>query len=307
MQNKILTIGIPTYNDHSGLRKVLTSIFSQTTPQMLTSDIEILVSDNSTDNKIEELLNSEFSNRNIVYIKNQKNIFYDRNIDQVLTKSTGLFCWTLSNNDPIEKDCLANLVKVINQNAEANHIFLDFEDNSVTKENTIKKFDNYPNFLEQNNYNVVGGLISQNIFNKKTLPQDRSKYFGNEWIHVSTFLEITADKPFIVIKNCLAKDPNNICQWANNGKGFTTFNKLFKLIKESNLGKVSKDKLLNAMVSDLPRNTASAKIWGLKFKMNNILILFKNYHQYPTKLISSLFIYLTPSSILILFKKWLKK
>ncbi len=303
---KKLTIGILSYNNPNDLKAVLQSIFSQLDDK-LTQEIEVLISDNSENFSIKEMLERYFDYKNIVYIKNIANIGFDRNVNQVIEKSTGKFCWTLSSNDIVDNGCIKRTLSVIDEYPDIGHICFDSGDNKITFDNNgVKLFKNYEDFLTNNDYQIIGGLISQNIFNKKYLPNDTAKYFDNHWIHLSIFLEITVNKPFIVIKNEFVIKPGGICTWAKNGHTFTTYTNLDSVVM--NLKKIGySDKCLNEyhkrFIKGLPHQVATARLYGLKLNKKSVSTLYKHSKNEKFIFILCFFILLIPVLVLKFFKK----
>ena len=105
----LLTIGIPTYNNPKGLERQLKNFVSQIKGKSLQGKVEIIVSDNSDNDETKHVIKSFLdTDIRLTYIKNPFNIGYDRNVDQVLSKSAGDYCWTLSDNDPVESNTKAS-------------------------------------------------------------------------------------------------------------------------------------------------------------------------------------------------------
>jgi glycosyltransferase involved in cell wall biosynthesis len=91
-----LTIGVPTFNRASELRKLLTSIEREN----FFSDVEILVSDNASQDDTQTVL-TYFSGKikNLRILINQKNLGFDGNILSLYQQATGKYIWFLSDDD----------------------------------------------------------------------------------------------------------------------------------------------------------------------------------------------------------------
>lgn len=113
MKDFILTIGIPTYNRPKKLKQCLISIEKQT----LTDDIEILISiDGSTDDTesvVKKFISS--SKFNIRYVKNKKNLGFDRNIINVYKNARGKYVWFLGDDDQMLTGGIKNIVKILKE------------------------------------------------------------------------------------------------------------------------------------------------------------------------------------------------
>lgn len=311
MDSKIkkLSIGIPTYNNPEGLNTELECILSQfkNNPR-LTEVVEILVSDNS-DNDKTQLAVSNFLEKipNLIYIKNKTNIGFDRNIDQILTRANGLFCWTLSDNDPILDGGIKKIVEFIDSNPDIAHILI----NTNESKNEVKIFENMESMLIENNYEIIGGLISRNIFNIKYLPVDRDRYYDNYWFHLSVALEVGSKNKVALIQNLLEiKQAGEECRWAKNGQTFTTYTNLHSIVMNlSNFG-YSKD-FLNIyhrnFIKGLPHQVATGKLYGLKFNKKSLRTLYKHSRRESGTFLLCLCILITPVFILNAAKNIWKK
>jgi glycosyltransferase involved in cell wall biosynthesis len=303
-----LSIGIPTYNNPTGLKKQLDNILTQLENSQVTKGtVEVFVSDNS-DNKDTSIQIGSFISKikNLEYIKNKENLGYDRNVDQILTKTKGMFCWLLSDNDPIDSDAIEKILNVIQENPDIGHILID---TSGKKEKSIV-FNNMEDAITAEGYEIPGGLVSSNIFNKKLLTFDRSKYYYNDWIHMATLLEACAKNKVILIPNIIEKDTDDNCRWAKNGKTFETYTHLQSIFND--LVKYGyTEGFVNVMnrkfIRGLPHQIVTAKLHGLKVTNKNIGVLYRNAKYNKPMFILCFLILIVPVSFLIIFKKIWKK
>lgn len=109
MKNKILTIGIPTFNRKE---RVLESI--KEIQKLIIQNIEILVIDNNsqdgTEEKIKELL---LHDSRISYIKNHQNIGGVANISKVLKKSQGTYIFLISDEDKVNIEFIEDIIPIL--------------------------------------------------------------------------------------------------------------------------------------------------------------------------------------------------
>lgn len=307
MLTKTLTIGIPTYNNPVGIKNQLEYYIKETQNNPISNKIEILVSDNSDDNKTKDIINSFVSKiPELTYIKNKRNIGFDRNVDQVLTMAKGTFCWTLSDNDLIKQGSIEKLVRFLENKEDVGHILM-YEKNNKNREQI---FENMESFIEQNNYKLIGGLISRNIFNTKFLPQNRSKYYDNWWFHVSLALEIGSQKRVSLMSTLLEESPEGVCSWAKNGTTFITYTSLHSIImnlKNFNYSKEFLETYHIDFIRNLPHQIVTARLYGLKCTKKNIKILYKSTKENKFIFILGVFILVTPIFILKIARKVWKK
>ncbi len=270
-----LTIGILTYNNPLSLQAEVACVLSQLAQDKELGDkVEVLVSDNSENNETQELIALHFANvEHLTYIKNEKNIGYDRNVDQVLTKARGDFCWVLSDNDPIIDGGIAQVVSIIEEYPDTARLIIG----GAATHKPVEVFPNTEALLEKYDYMIVGGLISRNVFNTKLLPQNRSEYYDNLWFHISVALEMGARTPVALVEDLLMPKTDNECRWAKDGLTFTTYTNLHGIVMD--LGKFGySDAFLQAyhkiFLKDLPHQIVTAKLFGLTTSRKSIMRLY---------------------------------
>ena len=98
----LLTIAIPTYNRKELLKRALNSIIPQ-----LNSKIEILVSDNASEDGTDELIAESFPM--VRYIKNKINMGWDYNFLQCYREAKGKYVIILGSDDRISAGCIEYL------------------------------------------------------------------------------------------------------------------------------------------------------------------------------------------------------
>jgi glycosyltransferase involved in cell wall biosynthesis len=132
--NTLLSLCIPTYNRFEVLDKAIASIVSQKIYS--TNDIEIVICDNASTDKTEEIVkkySSKYSN--IYYYKNTTNI-HDRNFPTVLNYAHGEFRKLLNDTLIVKDGSLETLYNVVKQFSKEKPILL-FKNNN-NKNNKLK-------------------------------------------------------------------------------------------------------------------------------------------------------------------------
>lgn len=107
-----VTIAIPTYNRKSYLEQALDSIRKQTY-----SNIEIIVSDNHSDDGTEEFMLQYIKNHStmdIIYYRQNENLGSMLNWENCLKKATGDYLTVLSDDDLLEPDAVRLMVAGMN-------------------------------------------------------------------------------------------------------------------------------------------------------------------------------------------------
>ena len=305
---KKLTLGIPTYNNKDALKLELESIFSQIEKdQRIADEIEILVSDNSDNDETKHIVGT-FAHLVpcIVYIKNHENIGYDKNVDQVLTRATSHFCWTLSDNDPIIEGSIKKVLSVIDCDPHVAHILTGVD----KRGHEVQLYKNMGEAISDHNYQIIGGLISQNIFNRHFLPANRSQYYGNLWFHLSVLLEAGAQNSIAIIPNMLQENADRTCRWAKNGATFITYVNLDSIVANLHTFGYS-DEFLRIyhrnFIKGLPHQVVTGKLYGLKCNSQSLRMLYEHTRENRLVFIVCLYLLIIPAFVYKIAKKIWKK
>lgn len=114
MEQKLLTIAIPTYNRRDYIEESLNSILQQYDDR-----IELIVMDNcSPDNTAEFMAEKVDRYPFIKYIRNKENIGPDGNFLKCLRTATGKYVHLLSDDDILEKNSLRNILNLLSGKKE---------------------------------------------------------------------------------------------------------------------------------------------------------------------------------------------
>ncbi|MFH1968367.1 MAG: glycosyltransferase family 2 protein [bacterium] len=114
-ENKLLSICIPTFNRVELLKYNLKSITDQFDIEpSLKNVVEIVISDNASSDDTKKMVVS-FSEKyeNIIYHRNETNIGFDRNLNNVVNLANGKYCLTLGDDDALFPNSLSLLIKKI--------------------------------------------------------------------------------------------------------------------------------------------------------------------------------------------------
>lgn len=293
----LLTIGIPTYNNPKGVEQQLKNFVHQIREKKLKDRVEIIVSDNSDNDDTKHIIKNFLSaDIQLAYIKNPFNIGYDRNVDQVLSKSAGDYCWTLSDNDPVESTAIEKITSLLEDNKEIGHIIIDTTKNCLSP----KVYSNYEALVLDNKNILTGGMISQNIFNTRLLPKDRAKYYDNLWFHLSLLLEIGAKNSLLSMPSIFIDNEDRECRWAVNGTTFITYTNLLTILKElermgysTGFAKNQRQQLKKGFW----RQIITGKLHGLKVNKKSLDLVYYHSKDNWFALVVHLLILITPTFI----------
>ncbi|MCC5637488.1 glycosyltransferase family 2 protein [Nostoc sp. CHAB 5844] len=142
--NKLLTIAIPTFNRAALLEQQFSWL--EKAIKGFESECEIIISDNcSTDNTQEIIKKWQpiFSKTTFKSQRNQENIGLMPNIAACIQAATGKYVWTVGDDDPIQDNALAFLLKTIQQNPDTALIFLNcYGRDKLTNKITVERWFN---------------------------------------------------------------------------------------------------------------------------------------------------------------------
>lgn len=110
----LLSISIPTYNRANLLRKCLDSITCQFKDNTIKSAVEIVISDNDSQDKTKDVVSSyQEKYKNIRYFKNKENVGSVINTIKVVSYSRGEYIWIFSDDDLQYNYALKTIIEVI--------------------------------------------------------------------------------------------------------------------------------------------------------------------------------------------------
>jgi glycosyltransferase involved in cell wall biosynthesis len=177
-KNPILSFCIPTYNRVYRLLECVNSI-----RELNFKNIEIIVSDNNSEDKTEEVIKKlALKDKRIKYFKNKKNVGLTKNVVEVLKRGKGEYVYLTSDEDIINKQFFINkfhlfkkkeysliLGSIYNKNS---HSFYVKEIDKCYKNNKkIKKMNN----------RIYRQYISGIIFKKKDINFSIMDKYVNNW------------------------------------------------------------------------------------------------------------------------------
>ena len=186
--SSLLTIAIPTFNRPSNLIICIDSILTQ-----IEKNVNILISDNSTNNVTEDLIKERFSGNSLIgYIKNEQNIGPDANFLQCLRLSKGRFTLILGDDDVLVPGALKEIVSTLEANLNAPLIFLNHKTwggyIGARKHNGVPINNNL--FISQVAYALtyVSALVFNTTFFREIERPER--FFGSMLLQTNLVMEI---------------------------------------------------------------------------------------------------------------------
>lgn len=202
--NILLTIAIPTYNRKKLLKRALESII----PQM-NSKIEILVSDNASDDGTDDMISAFFPM--VRYIKNEINMGWDYNFLQCYREARGKYVILFGSDDRMTVGSIDYLTDFLEKN-DCDLVFMNYRAYDITrKEEYIKNSERIKNYKSKQdiittNRNLFMKYAKSDItFMSATVVKrllvsgvkDPERFFGTDFIHTCIMFEAVRGKQII--------------------------------------------------------------------------------------------------------------
>jgi abequosyltransferase len=152
MSEILLSICIPTFNRSYVLHKSINSIVSQ---KEFTEGIELVISDNCSDDDTSEVVQTfQKKYSNIKYIRNEKNIGSEKNIFNVLSLAEGKFLKLVNDYCLFNPDSLRNIINIIAK-YERNHSVIFFSNNRFKFQVDTTECNNFDDFISKASFSIT--------------------------------------------------------------------------------------------------------------------------------------------------------
>jgi hypothetical protein len=165
---KILTVVIPTYNNHRELLHQVEEILSACDNRII-----FKINDNFSDIPVNDFLTDFGIDTSLIEIKrNDNNIGADRNVLNSIFESDTLWTWVLSDNDLLDKGAVDVIINVIEENKDA--LFINLNSPTFAVTHNIEEFYKkvyYPNLFTISNclYNTSILRNFRNVYERSIL------------------------------------------------------------------------------------------------------------------------------------------
>lgn len=227
----LISICIPTFNRALCLDTCIKSIISQFTDLDVKENIEIVVSDNASEDTTKVLMETYTSKypEHIRYHRHAQNIGFDRNLLHVVDMAAGEYCLTFGDDDAFIEGCFNELIQKIKKyrspyfmlncwgydNALQHQIHnkpnrhLSSDTHFPTLSDFVKTLDTY--------IDIVGnfGGMSVQLFSKSYWIHsvNKEQYIGSQTIHLFVLLSAFKDAPFTLLFSPMVKTRNDNMRW----------------------------------------------------------------------------------------------
>lgn len=201
---KILSITIPTWNRAHILSEQLSILTEQILKDNLSHKIEIVVSDNGSEDSTCEIVNNFIAKFNfIIYHKNNINYGAKYNLLKALELANGKFCIFLGDDDRYKPNGMRKMINCIENNRFANAIF----DSHLFKKNTYSNepFITLEDLLTHFYYYIgnAGLFIIRTHLIQSKIKKYGYDYFSNSWPQTQLIILSlnSSDKKQILLKS----------------------------------------------------------------------------------------------------------
>lgn len=175
MAQKLLTIGIPTYNRKECLRNCLLALMPQV--KNYTEKITVLVSDNASTEDNYEVINEFLKNGfEIEYFKHSENLGMDGNFISIYEKAQTKYVWQLSDDDILVENGLRRVMDILMTYSDIGALYIenkwfnneiDYSKFDLSCESELTIYNEPIEYIKRVNYWVT--FISAHIVNKNLL------------------------------------------------------------------------------------------------------------------------------------------
>lgn len=216
--HKLISICIPAYKQTFFLKKCLDSVFSQTY-----TNYEVILTDDTLDNTINDFLKENYSDKKISYFKNEKPLGSPANWNFAISKAKGEYIKIMHHDDYFTfNDSLQKFVKAADENITSDFIFSlslinntgsgKSHTNTVTQQ-MFEKLKDDPGYLISGNF--VGSPSATMYKRNPVFFDEKLKWVVDMDFYISVLLKyknvVFVPEPLITTTNEAQHQVTNSC------------------------------------------------------------------------------------------------
>lgn len=305
----LLSISIPTYNRAEKLQQCLEHIVCQLKDEEIKSNIEVVVSDNaSEDNTAQVVKKFQESFDNIKYFRNEKNLGIDKNIINSVVKANGKYCWHIGDDDFIQNGSLKFLVDFLSKKEIAIltvnfHPFIDIDKSLKEDAGIDEKFiiysDSPEEFYKKGHCQGTLGIF---IFQREAWLKVDREHYEEFWSYYEIILKMLplSHRKFAHLSYPILFIGQDY-RWIEGGTSLFTFIhaiNTYKKMKEFGYSEEFVQNEKDRMSNNLLKTVLGAKSFDLKCSSENMLLIYKNFQEYPIQLFLTMLVFFLPNSLI---------
>jgi len=176
INNKILTICIPTYNRPKALKDQLQVLLPQ-----LNSEVKLVVRDNNSNYNLKKV-SPELNYDKFEYLRNDFNIGADANIARCMETCNTKWLWILGDDDLIKNNAVLNILDLLKSNPDCCYINMQ-----AKIEKKVTGFKGFANYLEIKGAFPNSFCTSLCLYNAEKLKSEMFFYYRNVSIMITQF------------------------------------------------------------------------------------------------------------------------
>lgn len=236
---KLLSIVIPTYNRETYLKRTLDGFIEQIQKYNLTDFVNIVVSDNASNDNTAKLL-KEYQELYPIFFSyniNEENLGFGKNLQKVVELARSKYVWTCGDDD-IYRFGIINVILEILKDNDFDLLVLDSYDKELISnelefdEKLLAKFTSKEDFLLSDE-SLFATFISICVFKKDFFIN--SPYFDDIWPHTIKIINASENSIFTRYKEkCVFVDRTADAWHKDEEKNFSIMVKLLELYEQSN-------------------------------------------------------------------------
>jgi len=207
---KLLTISIPTWNRSNLIKGLLEELITQIVSYNLSGEVEILVSNNGSEDDTHEVVTELANNYSfITYNRNATNLGANPNVMLSMQLASGEYLIFLGDDDRIKGDSLLRVIDFLKAHREAGVVIDSF--NFKKKNAGTQNFVSLPELLRNYYWNIgnAGVFVVKSSYVKECLNKYGAAFFNQCWSQIQFMVlglfEHKEDKIYIEDLNIVAE------------------------------------------------------------------------------------------------------
>lgn len=217
LEQKLLTIAIPTFNRSKFLNILLESIYIQLIGKFYS--VEVIVYDNNSDDSTSlVVLDWKIKGLPVIYKKNNFNVGSDRNIMKAFLNSLSRYVWVVGDDDVLLPNSIESIISIVNcenpaliyLNCHAFSGSFSFRDKEISKVSYITLTKE--NFLKKTNINltfITAVVINREAFFKAGFGKNLDDLYDTNLVQLGWVLpSIYLDMPLVYVSTQIVAGRN---------------------------------------------------------------------------------------------------
>lgn len=315
----LLSICIMTYERPIGLRETLNSIVRQFDDDRVREQVEVVISDNGSDDKtLEVVRHFQDQFENIKHYRNKGNIGFVGNIINVVSRANGYYCWYMADDDVILNGAIAF---VLNKMKDRAYDVVTIESTPLPQINDLATRREFldKEAIEVNDPNdfYFKGYCQGGV---SVLMFDRDRWLScvdkddilEHWFYYETILKIliTSHKKSLYIRQP-GVGTGQDCRWVKDGTELFTYvssNVLLQRMIPMGFDRKRITRALKENSKSILIILLRAKGHGLKCNLANLRYIYRDLRGASVFRLALVFmIYFIPNPIVVMVRDLRKK